>query len=52
MGSLPAPQSSYATPIMVFLIIYFAHLLIAEGPHVTQILYSTAYSSPTYAQKI
>ena len=38
-GSLPAPQSGYATPIMVFfLLIYFAHLLIAEGPHVTQIL--------------
>ena len=38
-GSLPAPQSCYATPIMVFfLLIYFAHLLIAEGPHVTQIL--------------
>ena len=51
-GSLPAPQSNYATPIMVFLLIYFAHLLIAEGPQVTQILYSTAYSSPTYAQKI
>ena len=51
-GSLPALQSGYATPIMVFLLIYFAHLLIAEGPHVTQILYSTAYSSPTYAQKI
>ena len=38
-GSLPAPQSGYAIPIMVFLLlIYFAHLLIAEGPHVTQIL--------------
>ena len=38
-GSLPAPQSGYATPIMVFLLlIYFAHFLIAEGPHVTQIL--------------
>ena len=38
-GSLPAPQSGYATPIMVlFLLIYFAHLLIAEGPQVTQIL--------------
>ena len=38
-GSLPAPQSGYTTPIMVFLLlIYFAHLLIAEGPHVTQIL--------------
>ena len=37
-GSLPAPQSNYATPIMVFLLIYFAHLLIAEGPQVTQIL--------------
>ena len=38
-GSLPAPQSGYATPIMVFfLLIYFAHLLITEGPHVTQIL--------------
>ena len=32
--------------------IYFAHLLTAEGPQVTQILHSTAYSSPTYAQKI
>ena len=51
-GSLPAPQYGYATPIMVFfLLIYFAHLLIAEGP-VTQILWSTAYSSPTYAQKV
>ena len=38
-GSLPAPQSAYATPIMVFLLlIYFAHFLIAEGPHVIQIL--------------
>ena len=38
-GSLPAPQSGYATPIMVFLLlIYFAHSRIAEGPHVTQIL--------------
>ena len=37
-GSLPAPQSNYATPIMVFSLIYFAHLLIAEGPQVTQIL--------------
>ena len=38
-GSLPAPQSGYATPIMVFLLlVYFAHLLIAEGLHVTQIL--------------
>ena len=35
-----------------FLLIYFTHLLIAEVPEVTQILYSTAYSSPTYAQKI
>ena len=39
-------------PLWCFLLIYFAHLLIAEGPHITQILYSTAYSSPTYAQKI
>ena len=39
-------------PLWCFLLIYFAHLLIAEGPHVTQILYSTAYSSPTYTQKI
>ena len=38
-GSLPVPQSGYATPIMVFfLLIYFAHLLITEGPYVTQIL--------------
>ena len=38
-GSLPAPQSGYATPIMVFFCSFiFAHLLIAEGPHVTQIL--------------
>ena len=39
-------------PLWHFLLIYFAHLLIAEGPQVTQILYSAAYSSPTYAQKI
>ena len=38
-GSLPAPQSGYATPIRVFFCSFiFAHLLIAEGPHVTQIL--------------
>ena len=38
-GSLPSPQSGYATPIMVFFAhLFFAHLLIAEGPHVTQIL--------------
>ena len=38
-GSLPAPQSGYATPIMVFFCSFiFAHLLIVEGPHVTQIL--------------
>ena len=36
----------------VFLLIYFAHLLIAACPQVTQILYSTAYCSPTYAQKV
>ena len=39
-------------PLWCFLLIYFAHLLIAEGPQVTQILYCTAYSSPTYAPKI
>ena len=39
-------------PLWCFLLIYFAHLLIAEGPQVAQILYCTAYSSPTYAQKI
>ena len=39
-------------PLWCFLLIYFVHLLIAEGLHVTQILYCTAYSSPTYAQKI
>ena len=38
-GSLPLPQSGYATTIMVFFAhLFFAHLLIAEGPHVTQIL--------------
>ena len=36
-GSLPAPQSGYATPITVFFA-HFAHLLIAEGLQVTQIL--------------
>ena len=38
-GSLPLPQSGFATTIMVFFAhLIFAHLLIAEGPHVTQIL--------------
>ena len=38
-GSLPSPQSGYATPHYgVFCSFIFAHVLIAEGPHVTQIL--------------
>ena len=51
-GSLRAPQLVMLLPLWCFWLIYFAHLLIAESSHVTQILYSTAYYSPTYAQKI
>ena len=36
-GSLPAPQSVMLLPLWYFWLIYFAHLLIAESPQVTQI---------------